>query len=235
MNASTLQPFACKIVAAVQRVPLAPHALAISLASTVAVLGLTLVTPVQAQSSSTVEVKDWDVYVDLPTRFAFVKTPTRWVFVRQLDEEQMTRLPPSTLTSLLKVDDSGTRYAHPALEPSPRVQALRAARTGQASSAARGPLDDPDVASAWRTLRDMACARCHGGSYLGSLGPSIVEFARTESREAFLRAVLDGEPARGMPGYRGNAHVEPSIDGIYRYFKGRADGMIKADDRPARP
>ena len=65
------------------------------------------------------EVKDWDVYVDLPTRFAFVKTPTHWVFVRQLDEEQMTRLPSSTLTALLKVDDSEIRYAHPALEPSP--------------------------------------------------------------------------------------------------------------------
>ena len=101
-------------------------------------------------------------------------------------------------------------------------------------SAAR-PLDDPEVASAWRTLRAMDCARCHGGSYLGSSGPSIVEYARTQTREAFLRAVLDGEPARGMPGYRGNPLVQPAIDGIYRYFKGRADGVIKADDRPDRP
>ena len=101
-------------------------------------------------------------------------------------------------------------------------------------SAAR-PLDDPEVASAWRTLRAMDCARCHGGSYLGSSGPSIVEYARTQSREAFLRAVLDGEPARGMPGYRGNPLVQPAIGGIYRYFKGRADGVIKADDRPDRP
>ena len=141
MNASTLQPVARKIVAAVQRVLPARHALAIGLAGTVAALGMAIVTPVvQAQSSSTVEVKDWDVYVDLPTRFAFVKTPTRWVFVRQLDEEQMTRLPPGTLTDLLKVDDSEIRYAHPALEPSPRVQALRAAETLQARSAAEGPV-----------------------------------------------------------------------------------------------
>lgn len=141
MNASTLQPVARKIVAAVQRVLPTRHALAIGLAGTVAALGMAIVTPVvQAQSSSTVEVKDWDVYVDLPTRFAFVKTPTRWVFVRQLDEEQMTRLPPSTLTNLLKVDDSEIRYAHPALEPSPRVQALRAAETLQARSAAEGPV-----------------------------------------------------------------------------------------------
>jgi hypothetical protein len=67
---------------------------------------------------------------------------------------------------------------------------------------------------------------------LGSSGPSIVEYARAQSREAFLRAVLDGEPARGMPGYRGNPLVQPAIDGIYRYFKGRADGEITADDRP---
>jgi hypothetical protein len=129
MNATTLQPIARKIAAAVPRGLSMRHARAMGLASTVVAIGMTIVTPaVQAQqSSSTVEVKDWDVYVDLPTRFAFVKTPARWVFVRQLDEEQMTRLPPSTLTALLKADDSETRYAHPALEPSPRVQALRAA------------------------------------------------------------------------------------------------------------
>jgi len=139
MNVNTLQPFARKIVAAVRRALPARHTLAIGLA-TVAALGAAIVTPAaQAQSSRTVEVKDWDVYVDLPTRFAFVKTPTGWVFVRQLDEEQMTRLPPSTLTTLLKVDDSEIRYAHPALEPSPRVQALRAAEIRQARSAAEAP------------------------------------------------------------------------------------------------
>lgn len=95
------------------------------------------------------------------------------------------------------------------------------------------PLDDPALASAWHTLRAMDCARCHGKNYHGSSGPSIVEYARTQSREMFMRAVLDGNPGRGMPGYRGNPLVEPAMDGIYRYFKGRADGVIGADDRPA--
>lgn len=95
------------------------------------------------------------------------------------------------------------------------------------------PLDDPALAAAWHTLRAMDCARCHGRAYHGSSGPSIVEYARTQSREMFLRAVLDGNPGRGMPGYRGNPRVEPGIDAIYRYFKGRADGVIGADDRPA--
>ena len=91
-------------------------------------------TEAQTQLGSVVPVKDWDVYVDLPTRFAFVKSPKGWVFVRQLDEEQMTRLPASTLTALLLVDDSEIRYAHPALEPSPRGQALRDSEIRQAAA-----------------------------------------------------------------------------------------------------
>jgi hypothetical protein len=63
-----------------------------------------------------------------------VKTPFRWVFVRQLHEEQLTRLPSTTLTALLPVDDSEIRYARPALVPSPRAQALRRAETRQAAS-----------------------------------------------------------------------------------------------------
>lgn len=101
------------------------------------------------------------------------------------------------------------------------------------STSAGKPLDDPALAAAWHTLRAMDCARCHGSTYHGSSGPSIVEYARTQSREMFLRAVLDGNPGRGMPGYRGNPLVEPAIDAIYRYFKGRADGVIGANDRPA--
>ena len=93
------------------------------------------------------------------------------------------------------------------------------------------PLDDPAVAAAWRTLRAMDCARCHGKTYEGLSGPSIIDYARTQSRERFVQAVLDGEPSRGMPGYRGNPRVEPAIDAIYRYFKGRADGTIAEGDR----
>lgn len=95
------------------------------------------------------------------------------------------------------------------------------------------PLADAELAAAWRVLRAMDCARCHGAAWEGSSGPSIVEFARTQSRESFVRAVLDGNPVRGMPGYRGNPVVEPAVDSLYRYFKGRADGEIGADDRPS--
>lgn len=80
-------------------------------------------TGLPAQAQSFVQVKDWDVYVDLPTRFAFVKTPAGWTFVRQLDEEQMQRLHPSTLTALLPRESDDIHWAHPALEPSPRMLA----------------------------------------------------------------------------------------------------------------
>jgi hypothetical protein len=83
--------------------------------------------PALAQAAEAPVAKDWDVFVDLPTGFAFVKTPLGWKFVRQLDDEQMARLPATSLTSLLPADDGDVHYAHPALEPSPRVQAARAA------------------------------------------------------------------------------------------------------------
>jgi hypothetical protein len=42
----------------------------------------------------------------------------------------------------------------------------------------------------------------------------------------FVRMVLDGDPGRDMPGYRNNPRVLGSIDDIYRYFLGRANGNI---------
>ncbi|MCW5664383.1 MAG: hypothetical protein KIT35_11165 [Piscinibacter sp.] len=92
-------------------------ALALALASFAAAL------PAQAQSF--IQVRDWDVYVDLPTGFAYVKTPQRWVFVRQLDERQLQNLHPSTLTALLPAEQPEIHWAHPALEESPRMLALR--------------------------------------------------------------------------------------------------------------
>lgn len=101
-----------------------------------ATLALSAVLPAHAQSF--VQVRDWDVYVDLPTRFAYVKTPKGWTFVRQLDEAQMAHLPPTTLTALLPPEPAEIHYAHPAMELSPRVLAQRAAdaRLARAGSAA---------------------------------------------------------------------------------------------------
>jgi hypothetical protein len=93
----------------------------------IAVLAIAAAAVAPAQAQSFVQTKDWDVYVDLPTRFACVKTPMGWKFVRQLDEAQMGQLHPTTLTALLPPEQPEIQYAHPAMELSPRVMALRAA------------------------------------------------------------------------------------------------------------
>ena len=93
-------------------------------------------------------------------------------------------------------------------------------------------IDDPRVASAWRVLRTLNCERCHGRDYDGLAAPSVLAFARTQSRESFVRALLEGDPPRGMPGYRANPLVSENTDGIYLYFVGRANGSIRRDDRP---
>ena len=49
----------------------------IAATAAIALAGFAAALPAQAQSF--VQTKDWDVYVDLPTRFAYVKTPQRWV------------------------------------------------------------------------------------------------------------------------------------------------------------
>jgi mono/diheme cytochrome c family protein len=84
---------------------------------------------------------------------------------------------------------------------------------------AEPPAMDEGMARAWRTLRAADCARCHGKDYDGLAAPSLVAFARTQSREAFVEIVLDGRPAMGMPAYRDNPRVVEGIDEIYRYLK----------------
>ena len=93
-------------------------------------------------------------------------------------------------------------------------------------------VDDPRVASAWRALRTLNCERCHGKDYDGLAAPSVLAYVRTQSRESFVRRLLEGDPPRGMPAYRTNPLVSENIDGIYRYFLGRADGTIRRNDRP---
>ena len=97
------------------------------------------------------------------------------------------------------------------------------------------PLTNDAIVSTWRTLRMVDCARCHGKDYEGLAAPSIVDYARTQSREMFARMVLDGDPPRGMPAYRDNPRIAGHIDDIYRYFLGRANGTIPAGPPPAQP
>lgn len=91
---------------------------------------------------------------------------------------------------------------------------------------------DPGLARAWQTLRIVDCARCHGKHYTGLAAPSVVAYVRTQSREQFDHIVLVGDPPRGMPGYRSNPLIAETIDDLYRYFLGRAEGSLCADARP---
>lgn len=104
--------------------PTAMSALRFHLAATLAALACAAFTPAQAQQTGPmawqvvgsdargpVAVKTNDMFVDLPTGFAFVKTPGGWTFVGQLDAAQRARLPAGTITSLLPPDDAEPRYA----------------------------------------------------------------------------------------------------------------------------
>jgi len=91
---------------------------------------------------------------------------------------------------------------------------------------------DTRIANARRVLRVVDCARCHGKDYRGLAAPSIVDYAASQSRETFVRMVLDGDPTRGMPGYRGNAYVVENLDDIYRYFRAGASGDGGPEYRP---
>lgn len=73
--------------------------------------------PVLAQDRN-LPTQPFDVYVDLPTGFAYIKTPSGWKFIRKLSAAQLRELPPTTLTALLAPEagapDTGIRYAQPA-------------------------------------------------------------------------------------------------------------------------
>jgi mono/diheme cytochrome c family protein len=85
---------------------------------------------------------------------------------------------------------------------------------------------DARTLAGWRAVRQFDCARCHGAQYQGSLGPSLLEAARRTGRDEFVRLLLDGNPERGMPPYRSVRGVADNADGIYGYFRGRAEGAI---------
>ena len=89
-----------------------------------------------------------------------------------------------------------------------------------AAAAVAGECPGDTLAARGRsTLRAMDCARCHGGDYGGSSGPSLRAAVREGSRERFERMVLDGDIVRGMPGHRSQPRVVEDLDAIYEYLR----------------
>jgi len=102
------------------------------------------------------------------------------------------------------------------------------ARAGDAGDGRAGPQADSEFQAVWQALRNADCARCHGKEYKGLAAPSIVEYARLVSRDLFIRKILDGDPPRGMPGYRSVAPIASRVEDIYRYFAARAGESSEA-------
>lgn len=122
-----------------------------------------------------------------------------------------------------------------ALDAGPRPPAASVPSAASAPTSVADAGREARFATAFRTLRTLDCARCHGRDHEGPAAPSLVEFARTEDRARFAAAVLEGNAARGMPPYRSNGLVVATVGALYDYFKARADGTIAADWRPPAP
>lgn len=63
--------------------------------------------PSPAQSESPIAVKDFDIFLDPPTGFVFVKLPQGWKFVGKVDESVQASLPSKVITSLLPMERDG--------------------------------------------------------------------------------------------------------------------------------
>lgn len=85
-----------------------------------------------------------------------------------------------------------------------------------------------DAKAGFKTARALDCARCHGATYEGQVGPSLIESVKQRSAEDFKRLILEGNPGKGMPAYKDTKSAAENIDAMYAYFKGRADGTIEA-------
>ncbi|RFU48865.1 hypothetical protein [Paraburkholderia sp. DHOC27] len=70
--------------------------------------------PATSQAAAATPAKNFDVYVDKPTGFTFVKLPEGWKFAGKVNANDMQHLPATVLTSVapdqsLQVADNRTR------------------------------------------------------------------------------------------------------------------------------
>jgi len=86
---------------------------------------------------------------------------------------------------------------------------------------------DINTLQGWRTWRALACDRCHGPNQEGLVAPSLIDSMKALNKGQFKKAVLEGNPGKGMPPMKDSKQVVENIDNLYAYLKGRSDGAIK--------
>lgn len=91
---------------------------------TLATLTFVAAAAVSAHAQPAAPVKDFDVYVDLPSAFAYIKTPVGWKFIRKLETEQLKQLHETTFTSLLPVADETLAQASTSPDTTLRLDLL---------------------------------------------------------------------------------------------------------------
>lgn len=81
------------------------HLLVPTLTRSLAALALSAAALMPAHAEKAVPVEDFSVFVDIPTGFAFVKTPSGWRFVRQIESSRLGELHPTTLVSVIQAGE----------------------------------------------------------------------------------------------------------------------------------
>jgi mono/diheme cytochrome c family protein len=102
------------------------------------------------------------------------------------------------------------------------------AAAGAVALAATSEAGTGDVVKGWKAWRAAACERCHGAAQEGMVGPSLIASLKVLSKDEFRKVLLEGRLEKGMPGH---PYLEPKLDDLYAYLKGRSDGSI-ANVRP---
>jgi Cytochrome C oxidase, cbb3-type, subunit III len=95
---------------------------------------------------------------------------------------------------------------------------------------------DNETYQGWKQF-ELNCSRCHGEYAVGtSFAPALVESLKEggsiPTKQAFITTVCAGRPDKGMPSWCALGLEMATIERIYLYVKGRADGRISAG-RPA--
>jgi len=89
---------------------------------------------------------------------------------------------------------------------------------------------DSTTYDGWKQF-ELNCSRCHGEYAVGtSFAPALVQSLKKggtiPTEQVFIATVCAGRPDKGMPSWCTLGLAMSTIQEIYQYVKGRADGQI---------